>query len=585
MTIQNGERSMHSLFGDCVLRIPVYQRTYAWGQQNWSVFLDDLRAQPEDRPFFLGTILLQSPTFRSDRSDPFEEQLIVDGQQRLTTAVILIAALIRGMSSDSKESLTLARRYLFDDGEEVSKFHTVSEDDDHLQSFLLKPHVSSFAKGRSRSQCRLSDAFEFFSKELNEADRKTLPKKLNGAKVMVYSVDNPADAAQIFEFQNDRGKRLTDLEAMKGFLMYNIYLYAKKPDDYLRRIDERFKKIFRVCDEFEELGLTKDVPEDSILQYHCVAHLPWRDDKHYSRPKEFAKQLIEEYRASEQSPVDWILTFTDELLDTFQNVRDLLKSRDNIVAFAQLFVLGRLYQFWPLLIKTYKERTESSSDFERLVQLMEIWSFTGYGIANKRSNKNEDRLRVLARDFNGDFPKLIEDVRRFSKEVKDEFRVGLERARFADEKSDAKYLLWRYENYLRSQTGRKTSLLTWEQYLEETDTARKFNIEHILSQNDEKRKEKVRWAAGDEEKEFDEVCMNRLGNLVIDSWSPNSSRQDKPFLEKLPTYDRSQFYSQKEINDFSSELNDERNWDVNAVRRRQERLVNFALKEWDPDVV
>ena len=39
---------------------------------------------------------------------------------------------------------------------------------------------------------------------------------------MVYAVGSAEDATQIFELQNDRGKRLTSLEALKSFLMHCI---------------------------------------------------------------------------------------------------------------------------------------------------------------------------------------------------------------------------------------------------------------------------------------------------------------------------------------------------------------------------
>ena len=61
-------------------------------------------------------------------------------------------------------------------------------------------------------------------KEPNEVDG--LLTVLHNSRLLVYSVDTPAEATQIFEFQNDRGKRLTELERLKSFLMHQIYLHS-----------------------------------------------------------------------------------------------------------------------------------------------------------------------------------------------------------------------------------------------------------------------------------------------------------------------------------------------------------------------
>ena len=91
----------------------------------------------------------------------------------------------------------------------------------------------------------------------------------------------------------------------------------------------------------------------------------------------------------------------------------------------------------------------------------------------------------------------------------------------------------------------------------------------------------VEWTPG-EEKPFHEVALNRLGNLVIDSFSTNGSKGKKDFSDKLVSLStHSTYLSQGELVRF---LEDESApvWDVEAVRKRQMELIDFALRTWHP---
>jgi uncharacterized protein with ParB-like and HNH nuclease domain len=93
--IHGAEYAIEKIFcGDFVFSIPMYQRPYAWDIEQAETLLDDLLsflgdgAEPVDEidPYFLGSIVLI-------KSDGLPESEVVDGQQRLTTLTILLAAL------------------------------------------------------------------------------------------------------------------------------------------------------------------------------------------------------------------------------------------------------------------------------------------------------------------------------------------------------------------------------------------------------------------------------------------------------------------------------------------------------------
>jgi uncharacterized protein with ParB-like and HNH nuclease domain len=109
--IEANQYPLHKVFGnDFVFTIPLYQRPYAWEKEQASELLDDLitalgdsdEAIEDINPYFLGTIVL----IKEDKPDA----QVVDGQQRLTTLTILLAALRSSLSIKEQHKLS---KYLY----------------------------------------------------------------------------------------------------------------------------------------------------------------------------------------------------------------------------------------------------------------------------------------------------------------------------------------------------------------------------------------------------------------------------------------------------------------------------------------
>ncbi|CAE6724679.1 hypothetical protein NTGZN8_340020 [Candidatus Nitrotoga fabula] len=75
--------------------------------------------------------------------------------------------------------------------------------------------------------------------------------------------------------------------------------------------------------------------------------------------------------------------------------------------------------------------------------------------------------------------------------------------------------------------------------------------------------------------------MNRLGNLVIDSISPNAAKGNKDFSDKLDSLSSFIYLSQKELTRFL-ENRDTLVWNLKSIQARHKHLVEFALKTWNP---
>lgn len=587
--MENTTHTLENLFKLSSFSIPQYQRAYAWEEEPQLVaFLDDLRQQAATRrsnpekSYFLGTLLLHD--VGGGRVD------VVDGQQRLTTSVVFIAAALRRheveqvLASVMPNSDELKNDFVYNKFREQQKFQTIQEDNPYFRSSILGLSGDG-ASLDSPSSKRLKGAFDYFSSHVPDSEWAELIQTLTSAKVMVYSVTNPADATLIFELQNDRGKKLTELEALKSYLMHLVYLHSKNPDDNLREIQTQFAKIYRIV---ETLGDTLKAPyEDAILSYHCVAYLWWTSNE-WRTPKDLIKQTVRRLDG-DTNITSWVLQLASNILETFVTVQSVLGKRDDYSELAELMLLDRMASFWPLVIKTYRsDKDPAKKDFRIACRLMEVYAMRGYGLSNLRADAGLTSLYVRARDLtSGSFADLFNFLHGicYWYDIQNRFEAGLDRrALYRSNRRDAQYLLWRYENALRSQKGRTVEKLGWRNYLQPPDDRTRLSLEHIAAQQNPISETKVSWNDSDPAERFEDVALHRLGNLVLDSKSANSSKGKHDFTDKLEALStHSTFLSQGELKSWASVGDDDTLiWDIASIKARQSHLLDFARRTWDP---
>ncbi|HCI7192728.1 TPA: DUF262 domain-containing protein [Acinetobacter baumannii] len=589
--MENTIHTLLNIFKISIFSIPQYQRAYAWEKdKQLPTFLDDLRQQAfaternKDKSYFLGTLLLhQVDPLNNDKNI-----YIVDGQQRLTTSVIFIAAALNFLEKN-KEFLddpslklkSLYRNFIFDDDDEVHKFNTIQEDNSFFRSNILKTRKANISEG-SPSSRRLKEAYDFFSNEVKKEEWVTLLKVLINSKVMVYSVQDSADATLIFELQNDRGKKLTDLEALKSYLMHLVYLHAKEPNDSLSVVQTHFSNIYRHIERQLENKLIPN--EDSILSYHAVSYLNWHADD-WRNPKELIKRIIQ--KMEPDLIQNWVLEFISNLEETYKVFTKLFESLDIYIEFTHLLMVKKMAVFWPLVIKTFVlDKTATKNDFCLTMRLLEVFTVRGYALSGIRSDAGLSTLYAKARNFTGDFKELHNLLFSISYwwDMENRFKNSIVSPTFYNQnRIDATYILWRYENFLRSIKGQRVEHLSWKHYLMPKDKATQLSLEHIAARKNPISETNVEWDAG-EEKPFYEVATHRLGNLVIDSISANSSKGRYDFSDKLESLStQSTFLSQGELRKYTDKVEGEYMWTVESIKKRQEDLIKFVENTWKPD--
>ena len=321
-------KALDSLFKQKIFRIPDYQRGYAWQREQLKDFWDDLINLAEGRSHYTGVLTLKqvgvSPGDKEhwlSEDHSYRVYHLVDGQQRLTTFVILLQTLAECIRSQPEfegkpdaeifvtDSLSLrdvTDTYLFKTKPTGDRFRTYKfgyTADNPSYEYLRYRIFGEDGSGQvqetfytlnlSNAKTYFTEQFEFlYQREgLEGLQRlfKTLTKRFLFNE---YIIQDEFDVFVAFETMNNRGKKLSDLELLKNRLIYLTTLYSRE------ELDEASSKSLRdnINDAWKEvyhqLGRNKIKPlnDNEFLRAHWIMYFK------YSRKtgKDYIRFLLDE---------------------------------------------------------------------------------------------------------------------------------------------------------------------------------------------------------------------------------------------------------------------------------------------------
>jgi hypothetical protein len=597
--------TIQELFTDKVLRIPNYQRGYAWGSRQLEEFWEDLEYLEKDKDHYTGTVILHQQDRQMLDEEGKQNKVfhVVDGQQRLTTIVLLLDHL-RSQFEETNPTLAQGMRKLyiqFTDSSKQPAFKLNLNPDcqDYWVNSILKSPIGPQGPTIA-SHARLQDAKEYFTRKVTEEMRKRgsrapewllelFLKLTQQIKITQYIVDKAADVGVIFEVMNDRGKLLSDLEKVKNYLMYVSSKLDLPSNPLSDRVNDTWAEIF---ERLMSAGLDGADHEDRLLRSHWImAYHP--DSKEWLGSKSIKERFKLKVFAGKHTQL------LQELMDYTKTLRDCLPpfcdayqpiSADSFVVFSEsarptlrraqekLRRIGVLAPFLPLLMACRIRFPEDEQKYLDILRDCEIFAFRVYRVAGRRSNAGQPRLfRLGYRLFNQelDFEVAERKLRKYALRYCPDktFRSFTE---LDEHRSDwygwsgLKYFLYEYEEHL---AGKKEVNLSWDAVLK-GDLEK--TIEHILPQNSNDKYWKKRFDAAARKRFTDD-----LGNLSLTA--DNSAYGRKPFPDKKGTagsgkkcYANANLFMERELAGFSD-------WNESSIIQRREKLTDWYLERWHLD--
>ena len=525
------------------IRIPNYQRAYSWEEKHCKQFLEDLIEQ-KGKDYYLGQLL-----FEVD-GDIF---YIIDGQQRLTTSVLLISAILERLNKrlNSDDAEEIKKLYLSD------KFKTI-EDDQLLFRRCTRRHIISIKDDAApTSQKRILNSYSYFHSNLpdSETDLLDIIKSLENALITAFFIDDKIKATQVFEYQNNRGKDLSPFEIIKAYLMHQIYIHAENKESangVIADIQLIISKIYRNMEATESY-----FTEVELINIFC--DLYWSVKGNISDVKECLEK--------NEDKIQWIVEFFENFEEITGNAKSIIlnKGRKGI---ANMFFVGNEADWKIVLISIFNKGETKNEKFEKILKLLEVLCFK-----LKLGDFRTDYLPRYAREYfrgraEADLERLLENIKssanigfkwywndkdRFKKIILDYF----ENQNHHYNRNVIKFVLWQYENSIRIE--KKSGALL------DKDLYDDYTIEHIAPQTPSE----VKYSD-----EFEKEFLHKAGNLALLTKSQNSKFKNKAFEVKKVLFQDTALSSYTEIRENDT-------WGENEISSRHKNIVNFIKNYFD----
>ncbi|MCR4292558.1 MAG: DUF262 domain-containing protein [Candidatus Kuenenia sp.] len=541
--------------------IPIYQRTYSWTERECRQLWDDIvRTGGNDAisAHFIGSIVyIEKGLYQVTSQSPL---LVIDGQQRLTTLSLLIAALIKALEngSESKQEPVegfsprkLRNYYLINPEEENERHYKLILSQTDKDSLIAVVDDNELPKEHSR---RIVENYEFFEKWIAEyqGELDTICKGVAKLVVVDISLSRDQDNPQlIFESMNSTGRELTQADLIRNFILMGLepFLQTRLYQNYWRPMELDFGQ------EAYETHF------DSFMRHYLtvkIKEVP-RVDKVYEAFKSYARSPEIEKAGVEPLLAD-ILDFARYFCAMALGAE---KDQSLSWGFHDLREL-KVDVAYPFLLELYRDYDKgilSKEDFLSAVRLVEAYVFRRAicSIPTNSLNKTFATFtKVLKKDrylesIQAHFL-LLPSYRRFP--LDEEFKKEIQ-TRDLYNFSRRSYWLRRLENY-----GRKERVGVDE-----------YTIEHIMPQNENLSKE---WqeSLGKEWKRVHETWLHTIGNLTLTGY--NAEYSDRAFTDKrdMPGGFKE---SPLKLNQGLGQLDQ---WNEDTIKTRAQRLSEMAVSVW-----
>lgn len=536
--------------------VPIFQRLYSWEVPECRRLLDDvLFAGSND----LGTHFTGSIVYVARGEGTLSAQepdLIIDGQQRLTTVTLLLAALaaeleergdgepVQGFSAPK-----IRRRYLIndlEDGDGYYKLLLTKNDDAALRSVIsgaVDPTVDS----------RVIVNYRWFREQLAELeDLVPVCKGITKLEIVDVRLTRGQDNPQlVFETMNSTGKKLSQADLIRNFVLMDL-----PPREQQQLYELHWYPMERLFPEGEEHRFDQFVRAFLTMRTGSVA----RFDVVYDAFKAFALQrlaggqtreaIVRELAASARRFAKLAFGGREPDPQLASRFREIWSIRADVV--------------YPYLLRLYQDFDEgrlSQPDFLALLDLV-INYLVRRMICSVPTNSLTKTFASLAsaQPWASDPEALGARFLLFGASTRfptdSEFLDSLRTGKMYGARRGS-YLLRKLENY------RCKELVSTAEY----------TIEHIMPQNIEHSAE---WQAalGPDWREPHAEWLHTLGNLTLTGYNPEYS--NRPFLEKR---DMKGGFAESPLR-LNRGLGNLETWNIEEIKKRAETLAQQALEMW-----
>lgn len=531
-------------------RVPVYQREYSWDKNNCEQFINDIyNCAIHNIKHYMGSIV-----YTKTDSDDVDDCLVIDGQQRITTMLLLLKSIYDLADENNDEDKNIKNKIseaLYNtncDDRYKLKLKPIESDNTQLEYLLMDAFDSIDAKSN------ISINYYYFKEKIKKyifegMSLKEIYTGLINLEVVEIILDDSDDAQLIFESINSTGKGLTKSDLIRNFLLMNVKDRAIQ--------EEYYKKYW--------LKLESIIGKESLEKYFYDFLI--MKSNNYIIEDNIYENFKDYYKNSSLNK-----TQIFEEIVKFAKYYQLLVKNDNpeydkktneICKNFKLFNHNTIYSF---LMKVCDDQnnieTFSRADLYSIFEL-----FSNYALRRLIIGIPSSSLRRFYSTLYSNVFKKEENKEKYFKAIESylcqlktvdkmpidfEFKKALKESNIYKKGGILKYLFNLIEN------GNNKEKVDFEP----------LTIEHIMPQTLNSDWKKM---LGEDWENIYNECINTLGNLSITGYNSKFSNDNYEIKKRLL------LEVNTKILNLNKEMFEENIWNKTIIFNRAERLANLIL--------
>ena len=554
---------LDDLFSRRLFRIPHYQRAYSWQhKQRHDMFEDikQLKDKSEDSFHFLAMVVGRKHKKTTMIEDTQYSVIdIVDGQQRLTTLVLLLKASEQKLGcSEAQLAQKLQELFVKQDDVSLILLRTNHDQSEYFVNFLRYGQCPLVEAAQTLAERELLRAINHCKDFVNDwADQADLIELLriikNRLMFVFYEIDDEAAVYTVFEVLNNRGLYVSWLDRLKSMLM--SVAFEDNPVNSREHIDELHSIWGQI---YYTIGLNQGTSTES-LRFGATLKSPSQISKPLGEEKAVESLRSQGKNTAKAIEVSkWLLALTravNRFLEEMKGSREAVTE----IAHARLLAVA-------IILRNFPPDQE-----EELLDQWEKTTFHIFGLCRKDARTGVgDYVRLAWDTLNNpelNTGKIAKEIQKIRKNYSfDSVQDQLTNTNcYEGWEDELRYLLFRYEEYLVEQQGQGFSNEQWNRIWQASAAQ---SIEHIQPQS----------KGSHEPLEADEegVFVHRLGNLLLLPPNLNSQLSDKDPEEKADAYINTGLLIAKEVGQKIKQSG----WGPEQIEEREKQLIKWIQCEW-----
>ncbi len=524
--------------------IPVYQRDYSWKKSNCEKLWQDLLELSKNKKesHFFGSIVEVN-----SRIGLTNEGLIIDGQQRLTTASLIILAIRNYLKNQKLENSQIEEyeEYLVKKRDSKIRLKPNKQDKKHFEELFENRKID---KANIDSNIVSNYCFFYDKISQNEIDIDEFFLSLNKLEIVLLSLEKPKDDPQlIFESLNSTGVDLTASDLIRNYVLMDLEPeeQEKQYEKYWLKIEELTSDISEFIRHYLQFYFETNIKKNLVYQ----EFQKFREKAHLNK-----SEILEELLKYALKYNFFIQEHSDKDINKrLKNIRDL----DSTSLYPYLFDVFDLFE----------QEELSKNDVLEILKLLESYSFrkslsgdTKGVVAMILSLKKEIRKQP---DWQKNYLEIFKAIL-ISKKSSQKFLIDEDFEKFL---SEVEVYKMRNNKFLMSSIEHHNCAF-------EIDL-KDLEIEHIMPQK-LSGSSAVKWEQmlGDNWQEIQKKYVHTIGNLSLTSSKKNKEMSNKDFLSK-----QNVDYQTSKLK-LSKNLGEGEIWNEEKIKERANCLIAIAKKVW-----